>query len=73
MAPISEALADMPAVEVDKDGEWRVLHGLSVPTAADVRSGETVRIMSDGALIAIGALEDGGIVKPRKVLAEMSE
>jgi len=71
---IAAALGDMPCVEVDSAGERRILHGMDAPADGAVSAGSTVRIVSDGELIAIGLVaEDGASVKPRKVLAEMGD
>jgi tRNA U55 pseudouridine synthase TruB len=70
--PISEALADMPAIEVDSEDEWRVLHGLTVTAACEAEAGSAVRIVASGELIAIGVVgEDRVSVKPKKVLADL--
>lgn len=71
VTPIAKAIDDMPSVEVDSDGRWRVLHGLSTPLDATGEPGSTVRISSAGELVAIGYIgDDGASVKPKKVLAE---
>lgn len=71
---ISDALRDMPYVEVDSEGEWQVLHGLTTVLRTSTEPGSTVRIVSGGNLIAIGLVaDDGASVKPRKVLAELED
>jgi len=65
---MADALADMPAVQLDEEGLRRVLHGMEVVPRCALYG--TVRMMAgDGELIAIGVAE-GDVVKPRKVLAE---
>lgn len=70
LIPVAEALGDMPAIEVDADGAWRIVHGLETGIVTDLPGGCTVAVKSGGRLLAIGAVaEDGASVKPRKVLA----
>lgn len=68
---ISEALSDMPCIEVDSEDEWRIVHGLTA-TVAHGEPGTTVRVMSNQGLIAVGIVaEDGLSVGPRKVLVDL--
>ncbi|MGI6296411.1 MAG: tRNA pseudouridine(55) synthase TruB [Armatimonadota bacterium] len=69
----NEALSYMPAIEIDDRNANRIRHGLSFVTDASLAEGSTVRIVSNGALLAIGIVErvDTDIwVRPRKVFVE---
>lgn len=77
VASISDALSDMPAVNVDADGEWRVSHGMPVSAPEFVLDDSTVRLVSsDNAVLAVGMVTsiDGlRVVRPRKVLMDTED
>lgn len=67
--PMADALADMPAVVLDKESVRRIVHGMDVRADAAC-VGATVRVLSgEGLLVAVGVVIEPGVVKPRKVLA----
>ena len=57
---LDEALAFLPAVELEGDEARRARHGVAVPGEA---SG-TVRLTDEGGLIALAEPRDGGLLKP---------
>jgi tRNA pseudouridine55 synthase len=62
--PLSDALAFLPAAELDAAGFERVRHGVSVP--GDDK-GDAIRLLHDGRLVAVARAE-GGLLKPYLVL-----
>jgi tRNA pseudouridine55 synthase len=69
--PLEEALAFLPAAEVDAAAVERVGHGVAVPADAGSGAGsgaDAVRLVHDGTLLAI-ARSEGGLLKPYLVLA----
>lgn len=74
---ISEALDDMPAVQVDAEGERRTLHGIAIPAAEPMQVGGAVRIISPtGELLAIGLVDESdgaSAIRPKKVLADSAQ
>lgn len=67
--PMADALAEMPAVVLDKESVTRIVHGMDVRADAAC-VGATVRVLSgEGLLVAVGVVIQPGVVKPRKVLA----
>ena len=77
LVSIGDALDDMPAITISNEDIMNVLHGLPVKTTSLTETDDTVRMLSlEGRLIALGtvAIKDcETIVKPRKVLAEVSD
>lgn len=72
LLPIDEGLTAMSAAILSGDHVEDVLHGIRVQLQVpDVGAGRTpVRVYSDeGALVAVGALEPDGVLRPKKVLA----
>lgn len=71
---MSDALVDMPAIELDADSERRILHGMPAVVLQAPESGSEIKLMSlAGELVAIGWVEntDGvATIKPRKVLKD---
>jgi tRNA pseudouridine55 synthase len=66
LLPLDEALAFLPAAEVDAAAAEQVRHGVAV--AGDGVTGDAVRLVHEGALLAIARAE-GGLLKPYLVLA----
>lgn len=77
LVSIGDALDDMPLITIDPGDMANVLHGLPVNNTSLTEIGETVRMLStEGHLVALGtvaAKDCETIVKPRKVLAEVSD
>lgn len=77
LVSIGDALEDMPYITVNAADMSNVLHGLPVNNTSLTEIGETVRMLStEGRLIALGTvavIDSETIVKPRKVLAEVSD
>lgn len=71
---VADALGEMSAVELDKEAEWRVVHGLSAAAECATAPGSTVRLVATGELIGIGVVgEDGASVRPRKIFADAGD
>ena len=63
--PVSQALSELPAIEVSAADEARVLHGVPLETAAVA---SLVRVVGPGGrLLAVAAVERGRL-KYRRVL-----
>ena len=65
--PPLDALAHLPVVTLDDAGADDVVHGRAV-TAPGTPAG-TVALAAHGDLLAIGAAEDDGVIRPKVVLA----
>ena len=66
-----EALGHLPAVDLDPEGERRLLHGqpVSVPTD-DWPTGQRVRLRgSGGGFLGLGAVSGPGRVAPKRLVA----
>jgi tRNA pseudouridine55 synthase len=70
LVPLADALAFLPAHELDPGEAERVGHGVAVPGPGDTPPGEEVRLMHGDRLVAIGRAEPGGDLKPFLVLDE---
>lgn len=72
---MSEAMVDMPIIELDADAEQRVLHGLPFVAQHVVEVESPIRLLSSlGELVAIGKYADmDGVatIKPQKVLKDL--
>ena len=66
VVPLNEALDFIPFVALDEEAAERARHGVAVPGEAPEGP---VRLVADGALIAIAEPTDGGLLKPDVVLA----
>ncbi|MBN66760.1 MAG: tRNA pseudouridine(55) synthase TruB [Rickettsiales bacterium] len=61
------ALDDIPAIVVDEAGSRRIRHGQTLTTHKPLKYGQSVALMWDGKLLAIGQW-DGSHIKPKRVL-----
>ncbi|NBU24947.1 MAG: hypothetical protein EBS39_04910 [Gammaproteobacteria bacterium] len=69
-----EALGHLPAVDLDAEGERRLLHGqpVAVPTA-DWATGQRVRLRgSKGRFLGLGAVSGPGRVAPKRLVARQA-
>ena len=66
VVPLDEALSFLPAVTLTDEQAQAVSHGVAVPGQA---SGEAVRLLYEGRLVAIGRPDDG-VIKPFIVFNE---
>ena len=77
LVSIGDALDDMPSITLSNEDIMNVLHGLPVKTTTLTETDDTVRMLSpEGQLIALGTVAAKDceiIIKPRKVLAEVSD
>jgi len=70
LIPPSVALSHLPSVEINAAEAEKIRRGQFVPLAGSrPPDGETVRILRDGALLAVGAV-NGDRLRPRKVLSD---
>jgi tRNA pseudouridine55 synthase len=60
IVPLDDALAFLPAVDLDDDDARRAGHGVAVPGDAD----GTVRLRDEAGLIALAEPRPGGVLKP---------
>jgi tRNA pseudouridine55 synthase len=66
LVPLEDALAFLPAAELDADAAERASHGVAVPASAQVAGNypEAVRLTHADRLVAIARPEPGGVLKP---------
>jgi tRNA pseudouridine55 synthase len=65
----ARAVAHLPRLTVDSEGEKALSHGRGVPAAGELPEGSPLALLSpEGRLLAIGE-RAGGVVRPRKVFA----
>ncbi len=62
-----DAVGHLPVVDIDSEIATRVMHGQKVRLTDEIRDG-LVAVAHDGALYAIGQMDEG-VLKPRKVFA----
>jgi len=68
LMPPALALSHLPSVDVDASGAAKIRQGQHVSVEGSLPlEGEPVRILFEGQLLAMGAME-GGLLRPRKVL-----
>ena len=72
LRPLSDAVRELPRVEVDEDALKRVTHGQSLPvTDPSLAQDEAVALLSDADLVAVYKRRDGDLV-PDRVLVDGS-
>lgn len=70
LVPPAVAVSHMPAVDVCASDAVRIRQGQTVSIEGDQPpEGETVRVLCNGELLAVGTVSGGGI-RPRKVMAD---
>lgn len=70
LTPMSEALADMPGMEISEIEAQRIEHGMPIGVDTNIPTGEPIRLTNKGNLLAIGMVaesETGTTIQPRKV------
>ena len=70
----AEALPHLPKVDLDADGERRLLHGQPVATAtAGLDAGQRVRLFGSGGMfLGLGVVSAPGRVAPKRLVARQS-
>jgi tRNA pseudouridine55 synthase len=68
----ADALAHLPRVVADARGEADIRHGRALPAPADLHvTGPVAVVSAEGGLLAVGESAEG-VVRPRKVFAEVA-